>query len=178
MVIKRDPTRFPLIDSDPHAKRVIRYMRSSDYALWASCIAAGQGLWFMNRRVDPKLGAYQGLIGYKIAAIVFGTGGFLWAYRNSSFRFMGIKENARELQLDWEEMRARIQDNQPLYGYSRLSDYGQSATMRMSTNSQWMLHLVPFFNLTNHRFHDTDQDYYQGIEHLRPKDYRTSFIGA
>ena len=34
---------FPLIDADPHAKRVISYMRGSDYALWAAGTAAGPG---------------------------------------------------------------------------------------------------------------------------------------
>lgn len=31
---------FPLIDADPHAKRVVKYFRGSDYALWAAGTAA------------------------------------------------------------------------------------------------------------------------------------------
>ena len=27
-------TPYPLIDADPHASRVIRYLRPSDYAIW------------------------------------------------------------------------------------------------------------------------------------------------
>ena len=33
-------TPFPLIDADPHAGRVIRYMRPSDYAVWAGATGA------------------------------------------------------------------------------------------------------------------------------------------
>ena len=28
-------TPYPLIDADPHASRVVRYMRPLDYAVWA-----------------------------------------------------------------------------------------------------------------------------------------------
>jgi hypothetical protein len=31
---------YPLIDADPHFSRVIRYMRPSDYAVWAGATAA------------------------------------------------------------------------------------------------------------------------------------------
>lgn len=33
-------TPYPLIDSDPHAGRVISYFRTSDYATWAGATAA------------------------------------------------------------------------------------------------------------------------------------------
>lgn len=33
-------TPYPLIDIDPHASRVMRYMRPSDYAVWAAATAA------------------------------------------------------------------------------------------------------------------------------------------
>lgn len=33
-------TPYPLVDADPHAGRVIRYFRPSDYALWAAGTAA------------------------------------------------------------------------------------------------------------------------------------------
>ena len=33
-------TPYPLIDIDPHASRVMRYMRPSDYAVWAGATAA------------------------------------------------------------------------------------------------------------------------------------------
>jgi hypothetical protein len=33
-------TPYPLIDADPHASRVVRYFRPSDYATWAGATAA------------------------------------------------------------------------------------------------------------------------------------------
>ena len=33
-------TPYPLIDADPHASRVIRYFRPSDYAVWAGATGA------------------------------------------------------------------------------------------------------------------------------------------
>lgn len=36
-------TPYPLIDADPHASRVIRYMRPSDYGVWAAATAAFPG---------------------------------------------------------------------------------------------------------------------------------------
>lgn len=33
-------TPYPLIDADPYAGRVMRYMRPSDYAVWAGATAA------------------------------------------------------------------------------------------------------------------------------------------
>jgi hypothetical protein len=33
-------TPFPLIDADPHASRVIGYLRPSDYVAWAGATAA------------------------------------------------------------------------------------------------------------------------------------------
>ena len=33
-------TPYPLVDADPHASRVVRYMRPSDYAVWAGVTGA------------------------------------------------------------------------------------------------------------------------------------------
>jgi hypothetical protein len=44
-------TTYPLIDADPHASRVIRYFRLSDYAVWAGSTGAFPGMlyaWGMN----------------------------------------------------------------------------------------------------------------------------------
>lgn len=44
-------TPYPLIDADPHASRVVRYFRPSDYAVWATGTAAFPSalyLWGMS----------------------------------------------------------------------------------------------------------------------------------
>lgn len=92
-------TPYPLIDADPHASRVIKYFRPSDYAAWAGATAAfpaalyfwGMLLVFnqlclpLTKRAemaDPtklriktplKLGGFLGF-----------TAGFLLAYQRSS----------------------------------------------------------------------------------------------
>lgn len=40
MAINDLVTPFPVVDADPHAGRVMRYLRPSDYALWAAGTAA------------------------------------------------------------------------------------------------------------------------------------------
>lgn len=55
MPIKETNQPYPLIDADPHAARVVRYMRPSDYALWAGATAAGPGLLYLYGEL-PALG--------------------------------------------------------------------------------------------------------------------------
>ncbi|KAI0793927.1 NADH-ubiquinone oxidoreductase complex I, 21 kDa subunit-domain-containing protein [Fomes fomentarius] len=75
-------TPYPLIDADPHAGRVIRYMRPSDYAVWAGATGAFPTALYLWDKWDPsnlkirtqlRLG---GLLGF--------VGGFLLAYQRSS----------------------------------------------------------------------------------------------
>jgi hypothetical protein len=40
MLNKVVETPYPLIDADPHASRVIRYLRLSDYVAWAGTTVA------------------------------------------------------------------------------------------------------------------------------------------
>ena len=92
---------YPLIDADPHAGRVIRYMRPSDLAVWAGATAAFPGalyLWGASLPLFSTYGAseltipidkwdpsklrirtqlrFGGLLGF--------VGGFLMAYQRSS----------------------------------------------------------------------------------------------
>lgn len=50
-------------------------------------------------------------------------------------RFWGEKENAREVAKDFNEMRARIRQNLPLYGHTRLSEYNQAVAFKNSYRS-------------------------------------------
>jgi hypothetical protein len=90
---------YPLIDADPHASRVVRYFRPSDYAVWAGATGAfPAALYFwgacrvqwllvpcsyiLAEMADPtklrlrtplRLGGFLGFIG-----------GFMLAYQRSS----------------------------------------------------------------------------------------------
>jgi hypothetical protein len=46
MPIKEFDTPYPVIDTDPHFTRVVRYFRPSDYAAWAAGTAAAPALLY------------------------------------------------------------------------------------------------------------------------------------
>ncbi|KAI0792081.1 NADH-ubiquinone oxidoreductase complex I, 21 kDa subunit-domain-containing protein [Abortiporus biennis] len=151
-------TPYPLIDADPHAGRVLRYLRFSDYAAWATATAAFPTALYLWDMADPskvrlrthlRLG---GLLGF--------VGGFLIAYQRSSLRFWGWTENKREEELDRQEMSERLQKGLPLYGTSDQPEWVQGAAYRNSAFSQLKFHIFPMFNLVNHQYHGkTAADY-------------------
>jgi len=62
-------TPYKLIDSDPHASRVISYMRPSDYAVWGASTAAAPAALYLwgehfeitrnaDRRTDHRIMGY------------------------------------------------------------------------------------------------------------------------
>lgn len=44
MPVKEFNQQYPVIDTDPHFGRVVRYFRPSDYAAWAAGTAAAPAL--------------------------------------------------------------------------------------------------------------------------------------
>jgi hypothetical protein len=44
MPVKEFNTPYPVIDTDPHFSRVVRYMRPNDYAAWAAGTAAAPAI--------------------------------------------------------------------------------------------------------------------------------------
>ncbi|KAJ7746830.1 NADH-ubiquinone oxidoreductase complex I, 21 kDa subunit-domain-containing protein [Mycena maculata] len=146
--------KYPLIDSDPHASRVLRYMRPSDYAIWAAYTAGTPAVFWgwekldrtgFNLKPQLKIGAWLGF-----------CAGFLIAYSRSSRRFWGWSENAREEARDLEELTQRAREGKPLYGESSQPMWVQAAAHRNSQYSQLKFSLFPMVNLVNHPFHGTD----------------------
>ncbi|KAF8967675.1 NUXM, NADH-ubiquinone oxidoreductase subunit [Flammula alnicola] len=147
-------TPYPLIDADPHASRVIRYFRPSDYAFWASTTAAFPAALYFWEMADPSRSKLKTPL--KLGGFLGFTAGFLMAYQRSSLRFWGWTENKREEDRDLEELRQRAQEGKPLYGESPQPGWVQYAA---STNSQWSqlkFAAFPMFNLVNHNHHGTD----------------------
>ncbi|TCD67586.1 hypothetical protein EIP91_012216 [Steccherinum ochraceum] len=152
-------TPYPLIDADPHASRVVRYMRPSDYAAWAGLTAAfptGLYLWELadptklNLKPIMKFGGFLGFMG-----------GFLFAYQRSSLRFWGWTENKREEERDRVEMKDRIARGLPLYGTSDQPEWVQGVAYRNSAFSQLKFHAFPMFNFVNHQHHGKTVDDYK-----------------
>ncbi|KAL5536846.1 hypothetical protein ACEPAF_669 [Sanghuangporus sanghuang] len=160
-------TPYPLIDSDPHAFRVVRYFRPSDYATIAAGTTAFPAALYFWDMADPthvrlrtslRLGGFLGFIG-----------GFLLAYQRSSFRFWGWSENKREEEMDYAELSRRAREGKPLYGESDQPQWVQGAAYNNSVFSQLKFHAFPWFNLVNHPHHGTDPAKY-GVKSEEKKD--------
>lgn len=163
---KQLDTPYPLIDSDPHFKRVCRYARQSDYAAGTIAAAAGPALMLTWERVAPS---YVGKGGFasimRLTGIVGLVGGFGFFYSRSIQRFYGLTENKREVDLDMREMVDKVKKGEPLYGHSNLSPYLQGVAARNSRYSGFFLHIVPWANFVNHNQHGVDTaKYYQQAE--------------
>ncbi|KAH7098212.1 NADH-ubiquinone oxidoreductase complex I, 21 kDa subunit-domain-containing protein [Auriculariales sp. MPI-PUGE-AT-0066] len=155
------PPPFPLIDADPHAGRVLRFMRPSDYAWWAGCTAAVPATLALLEHADPTIQNKSQLrMGYRAGGFLGLTFGFLFSYQRSSLRFWGWTENQREQDLDMKEMSERARRGLPLYGVSSESPWIQNIAFRNSHNSQLLFHAVPWFNLVNHPYHGVDTSKY------------------
>ncbi|KAL0265149.1 hypothetical protein SLS55_001109 [Diplodia seriata] len=157
---------YPLIDSDPHFKRVIGYARPSDYGTGAATAAAGPALLAVVERVSPS---YVGRGGFPpIMRLTVGIGavaGFLTVYNRSIYRFYGVTENRREIEMDMREMVDKVKAGQPLYGESGMSEHLQGVASRNSRYSAVFNHLIPWFNFANHNQHGVDTaKYYQQAE--------------
>lgn len=159
-------TEYPLIDSDPHIRRVLRYARKSDYAAGATLAASGPAVLLFWEASSPS---YVGKGGFapimRLTGFVSLTAGFLFLYQRSILRFYGFTENQREQEMDMREMVAKVKAGQPLYGTSRLSPYMQGVASRNSRYSGIWTARMPWFNFVNHNQHGVDTaKYYQQAE--------------
>ncbi|MCJ1226276.1 hypothetical protein MMC12_002926 [Toensbergia leucococca] len=157
---------WPLIDSDPHFKRVIKYARTSDYLDGGISAACGPGLMLLWEKIAPS---YVGRGGFasimRLTGAISITGGFIIFYSRSIIRFYGLRENKREVDMDMREMVDKVKKGQSLYGKSSLSTYMQGVASRNSRYSGVFLHVLPWFNFVNHQQHGVDTaKYYQQAE--------------
>ncbi|RQM07117.1 hypothetical protein DH86_00003465 [Scytalidium sp. 3C] len=163
---KRVATEYPLIDSDPHFKRVVGYARTSDYLAGGATAAAGPALMLLWERVSPSHVGKGGFPPIMRLAGVLGLGaGFLVFYQRSILRFYGFTENKREVDKDMREMVDKVKKGEPLYGTSSLTPYMQGVASRNSRYTGVFLHVIPWFNFVNHNQHGVDTaKYYQQAE--------------
>ncbi|KAF2145167.1 uncharacterized protein K452DRAFT_349450 [Aplosporella prunicola CBS 121167] len=162
------PAASPM-DRNPltiHFKRVIGYARPSDYAVGAATTVAGPAAMLLMERVAPS---YVGRGGFPpIMRLTAGVGlvaGFLMVYQRSIYRFYGVTENRREIDMDMKEMVGKIKQGQSLYGESSLTEHIQGVSSRNSRYSAVFQHVMPWFNFVNHNQHGVDTaKYYQQAE--------------
>ncbi|KAF2863703.1 hypothetical protein K470DRAFT_280018 [Piedraia hortae CBS 480.64] len=159
-------SEYPLIDCDPHFKRVIGYARPSDYAVgafWGSMIPAG--ILAMERFSPTNIPRVEWRSCMRVSGGVGLMAAFFFVYTRSVNRFYGFSENRREVEMDMREMTDKVKRGEPLYGKSTLSSYLQSAAARQSRYSGVFVHIMPWFNFVNHDHHGVDTaKYYRNAE--------------
>ncbi|KAL3418915.1 nadh-ubiquinone oxidoreductase 21 kda [Phlyctema vagabunda] len=163
---KKVDSKYPLIDSDPHFKRVVGYARGSDYAVAAASAASLPTAMLAMEKFAPSHVGKGGFAPIMRLTGVLGFGfGFLMLYQRSILRFYGWRENSREIEMDMKEMVAKVKAGEPLYGESRLTPYMQGVASRNSRYTGIFLHIIPWFNFVNHNQHGIDTaKYYQAAE--------------
>ncbi|KAL2258013.1 hypothetical protein VTK26DRAFT_8839 [Humicola hyalothermophila] len=163
---KQVKTDYPLIDNDPHFKRVIRYARPSDYVHGAVAAAGAPALLYAMEKFAPSQVGKGGFAqAMRLAGFIGFAGGFLYFYQRSAFRFYGMTENAREVEMDMREMTDRVKAGLPLYGESQLTPAMQGVAARQSRYSALFFGVLPWFNFVNHSQHGVDTaKYYQNAE--------------
>ncbi|RAL13615.1 putative NADH-ubiquinone oxidoreductase 21 kDa subunit [Aspergillus homomorphus CBS 101889] len=163
---KRANTDYPLIDSDPHLRRVFGYARPSDYAVASGLAATSPIAFWIMERVSPShvgRGGFSPVM--RLATAIGLVGGLHIFYQRSCNRFYGFTENAREVEMDMREMVDKVKKGEPLYGTSQVSPYLQGVAARNSRYSQLFSHVLPWFNIVNHDQHGVDTaKYYQQAE--------------
>ncbi|KAI1778848.1 NADH-ubiquinone oxidoreductase 21 kDa subunit [Hypoxylon cercidicola] len=159
-------SEFPLIDNDPHFKRVVGYARPSDYVHGTVAAAAGPGLLLMMEKFAPSQVGRGGFArALRLAGAIGMAGGFLYFYERSALRFYGMAENAREVEMDMQEMVAKVKAGEPLYGESKLTPHMQGVAARQSRYSALFTAVLPWFNFVNHNQHGVDTaKYYRRAE--------------
>ncbi|KAF5678506.1 nadh-ubiquinone oxidoreductase 21 kda subunit [Fusarium heterosporum] len=159
-------TEYPLIDNDPHFKRVVGYARTSDYIYGTIAAAfAPTALYTLEKFAPSHVGKGGFPKAMRLAGGVGLLGGFLYFYQRSSLRFYGATENSREIEMDMREMVDKVKKGEPLYGVSRLSPHLQGVAARQSRYSALFLSTIPWFNFVNHNQHGVDTaKYYQQAE--------------
>ncbi|KAG0175485.1 hypothetical protein DFQ28_000093 [Apophysomyces sp. BC1034] len=160
MPVKQFNNAYPVIDTDPHFTRVVRYFRPSDYAAMAAGTAAAPALMLAFEKMNPVGPARNLAVPLRIATLVGAFGGFLYAYQNSSLRFWGWTENAAEVEKDKAELSQRFKDGKALYGDSMMPEHVQQASASNSRQAQLKFGAIPWFNLANHNKHGVDTSKY------------------
>ncbi|KAG0141084.1 hypothetical protein CROQUDRAFT_664314 [Cronartium quercuum f. sp. fusiforme G11] len=164
---------YPVLDTDPHFKRVMSYLRGSDLATWAGLTAIVPAVlygWDLSDRIpvtSPKTQArFYGLGGW----LGF-CGGFLMVYQKSCNRFLGWTENQREQELQEAEFTQLARSGKSIWGESTLQPWIQSTAHHNSQFAHMKFSTIPWFNFVNHPYHGVDvSKYYQDAKVWRQEN--------
>ncbi|KAF2738139.1 NADH-ubiquinone oxidoreductase-like protein 21 kDa subunit, partial [Polyplosphaeria fusca] len=166
MPSKAPSGEYPLIDNDPHIKRVFGYARPSDWLVGAGIGSISPALMLYWEKVSPSFVGKGGFAPIMRLSFAIGvTGAVLSTYSRSAHRFYGASENRREIEMDMREMVDKVKKGQPLYGESTMTEYMQGVAHRNSRYAATFIHVLPWPNFVNHPFHGVDTaKYYRQAE--------------
>lgn len=85
---KQIESQYPLIDSDPHFRRVVQYFRPSDYWTMGGLTLLFPGLLGLMELSDPARKRGNFSAGLKLAGFLGLCGGFLYAYQRSTCAYL------------------------------------------------------------------------------------------
>ncbi|KAL1311293.1 hypothetical protein AAFC00_001477 [Neodothiora populina] len=163
---KKVNSEYPLIDSDPHFKRVIGYSRPMDWVYGAGFGSLLPASMLLMERVSPtNVGKGGFASAMRLSGGVGLAAAFFMTYSRSINRFYGFTENRREVDMDMREMVDKVKRGEPIYGTSELTEYMQGVASRQSRYAGTWIHVMPWFNFVNHNQHGVDTaKYYQQAE--------------
>jgi hypothetical protein len=165
----------PLLDGcsltfNRHIKRVLHYMRPSDYVAGTAIGLFGPSMMLLWERISPShvgKGGFAPIM--RLSGAIGVVAAFIYATERSTskcpncddqsknvthwvftVRFYGFRENQREIDMDMREMVDKVKKGEPLYGKSSLSPHLQGVASRNSRYSGVFLHVLPWYNFVNH----------------------------
>ncbi|OMJ14611.1 NADH-ubiquinone oxidoreductase [Smittium culicis] len=145
---------YPIIDTDPRFTRVVKYCRGIDFLGGVAVAAAGPGLMYWFEKFQPSGNSGAPLRAAMKAAGGIGIiAGFLHMYTQSSMRFLGYKENSREIKKFRKEYAQLKAQGKTMEGLSILTPDLQAVAARYSTNSILNVGILPWFNVVSHPYH-------------------------
>lgn len=158
---------YELIDVDPHLRRVVSFMRPSDYAAWGASILFFPTAMKVWEHLEPVEGAYTkpGRISggtMRTATLLGVVGGFYLAYVRSSKRFLGWSENEREVLRDRYDMKKLLSEEKLPFAENEsvLDDRLKDIANKNSQYAFVNMAVIPWFNLVNHPYHGIDLSKY------------------
>ncbi|KAG5440612.1 hypothetical protein PCK2_000322 [Pneumocystis canis] len=137
MVQSKTQTEFPIIDTDPHFFRVLRYARISDYLVFiAGTIGFPMSMFLLGQeKWSPSMNRAGLIPGLRLGNQAVRIDVDIYIYLYQTVRLWGWMENAREIEMDRIEMQLKQTANEPLYGKSQLPEDMQKIAAQNSKYS-------------------------------------------
>ncbi|KAK8005513.1 NADH-ubiquinone oxidoreductase 21 kDa subunit [Apiospora arundinis] len=160
-------TDYPLIDNDPHFKRVVGYARPSDYVHGLTAAAAGPGMLYAMEKFAPSQVGRGGFAqAMRLTGVIGAIGGFLYYYQRSTSTALlrHVRECPRGRHGHARDGRQGQEGRGPVRRVPT-HPHMQGVAARQSRYSALFMYGIPWFNFVNHSQHGVDTaKYYRQAE--------------